>query len=631
MRRFWSFVIALSLSVVTLAQDETREWSDSTGRFKIVGRLIEVVDGSALIEDISGKTLKIQVARLSAADQEFLRGGANPFQMVEPAAGVETGDDPNVLNWSVPKQVRWGDADQFTSMAGVEWNVPEITPPVEMDLRRAPLRKRTTFHETLHPLQGNLVCKRAVVGLSVTFAVPKAMSRLTVVDLESGKAQHSDQVHANMRPLAIMDDGVNVLMVGDSDERQIKLETKGELQLWRLAGTSIVRSQSWIPYPDEKVAFGKISDGEVRSAQLLGEDRVATISDQGHFAVWDLLRREPIWHARLSQRNFAFDVSHDRKLLALFDDKTLMVLDPATAEILGSRALPPNTPAGWPHLKWSPDGKLLLLATMGHIKIMDVATGDWVFENDYSTSPIAPQGLAFPDPDFVLLGNRQLLHLPSKLMVCDYSGIESSWFRPGVCLVAVQDRSSTGVLMPLTFPHEHAREVLARAQSDPTQFLIHPGVEVAIDVAEIDEAYREAARENLAKSAEASGYRVVEDSPIKIMGSLSGPTKERVRYITGGSYLVNKYVSETRLVWSKQDLWKRTGSNIPEMMFFRGQQTIQETLEEAGKQPDLDNFSSLSFPKFMSEPKPGSSLPASFAPTSITSCQVTTQGFAADQ
>ncbi len=70
------------------AAQDVREWSDATGKFKITGSLIEVKDGNAFIKNQAGKTLKVPIARLSKADQEFLQGSDNPFEMVEEGAGA---------------------------------------------------------------------------------------------------------------------------------------------------------------------------------------------------------------------------------------------------------------------------------------------------------------------------------------------------------------------------------------------------------------------------------------------------------------------------------------------------------------------------------------------------------------
>ena len=117
--------------------DEEREWSDATGKFKIVGRLIEVKDGVAIIRNKEGKTIKVPVSKLSKADQEFLEGGSSPFEMVDSEDSPMKSDPPAAkskpstgaartasVDWTAPVTVDWDNVEEFQSMAGVEWNVP---------------------------------------------------------------------------------------------------------------------------------------------------------------------------------------------------------------------------------------------------------------------------------------------------------------------------------------------------------------------------------------------------------------------------------------------------------------------------------------------------------------------------
>lgn len=67
------------LKVVSLAVDEVRPlkamrtWSDSSGKFTIEAALVEVRDGQASLRRADGQTIRIPLARLSAADQELLK------------------------------------------------------------------------------------------------------------------------------------------------------------------------------------------------------------------------------------------------------------------------------------------------------------------------------------------------------------------------------------------------------------------------------------------------------------------------------------------------------------------------------------------------------------------------------
>lgn len=594
---------------------EARQWRDLSGRFTVVGRLLEVRPDAVVIEDESGKKYSIQITRLSKEDQQFLSSGPNPFQVIE---------EPE--SFRVPGTVEWDDLDQFVSVATTTWEPPPVQENEWSDFvcRPASLQGKHNFHESVHPLVVNMACRKAVVGFTVAFAVPQTLSRLSVVDLETGRSIHSDTINANMRPLAILDDGESIVMVGNSDGRFDDLQTKSEIQVWRLDGKRIVPSPTWIPFPGEKQEWGKIVDAGVLRCEPLSKNRLAMISDAGHFVVWDLDDQKAVWHAKLSTRNFAFDVSMDRSRLALFDETTISILDPLTATPFGGRTLPTSTRVSWPHVRFSPGEDRILLSTLSEIQSIDVSSGQWAPSVSLASSASASQGFAVPDPDFVLLGKRNLFHLPTETVACDYQGIGSIWARSGICLVVVQSADS-GIVMPLRFPHLAAETILERSQSDPKSFLLHPGVEVAIDVADVSEAYQEDVRDRLQSATEASGYVVVEDSPISVMASISEPKQEAVSFVARGSFIVNKYVSKVQLTWNEHVLWQREDSNVPPMMMSTGKQTLQEAVDEAGKAPNFEVFSSVRFPKFKDEPKglPSQNVRSSH---SLTTARVTVQG-----
>lgn len=621
--------LSLLVAASGFSQDAVREWTDATGRFKITGTLVEVVDGNALIKSSAGKTIRIPIARLSKLDQAFLSEGDNPFEIVEmesPASEPETSTaGANSSRWAVPQSVNWDDATQMMSMAGVQWQLPNLDSPTSdgslgFEPKRAALSKKSNFHESLHPLAINVRAKRAAVGATVSFGVPKAQSRLSLVDLVSGKSVHSDPVEGNMRPLALMDDGSSVLMVGCSDDRG-GYETKRELQLWRFDGKKIVRSASWTPYEDDKDA-GR-ADADVLDAQVVGGNRVLTLSDKGHLVLWDLTNRKPLWHARLSERNFAMKLSTDRKLLALFDEKTLMVLNPETAEILGSTALPPNTPTGWCRVAWSPSGKRILLTSIADVRVMDTTTGEWAFEFTLPGGPVATKALNFPNEEFALLDNRLLVDLESRIQVCEYQGASQIETIGDTSFIAVQSDAG-GILAPAKFPHPAAVKMLETAQSDPSLFLLHPGVAVSIDVSAVSGPYQQAVKQGLEKSVADSGYKLSDTSPIKIVASISDPKQEAVSYIAAGSYVVTKYTSTVKVEWNGKHLWSTSGSNVPGMLMTKRGETMQEALENAGKEPNTSMFAGLHFPEFMQKPsdsqKPGNRSSA------LMSSQFTLQG-----
>lgn len=86
------------LKVVSLAVDEVRPlkamrtWSDSSGKFTIEAALVEVRDGQASLRRADGQTIRIPMARLSAADQELLK-------LAAPEAAIPDGDNGPAEGW----------------------------------------------------------------------------------------------------------------------------------------------------------------------------------------------------------------------------------------------------------------------------------------------------------------------------------------------------------------------------------------------------------------------------------------------------------------------------------------------------------------------------------------------------
>ena len=55
------------------ADNGLRNWSDTTGKFKIAATFVKVENGKVTLKQADGTTLSILLNRLSAADQEFVK------------------------------------------------------------------------------------------------------------------------------------------------------------------------------------------------------------------------------------------------------------------------------------------------------------------------------------------------------------------------------------------------------------------------------------------------------------------------------------------------------------------------------------------------------------------------------
>ena len=593
----WLFV---ANSAFALQEDAEREWSDSTGKFKVQAMLVEVKDGAAFLRTNEGKTLRIPVDRLSAEDQVFLKTESNPFQMVDEGdsprmAPVKPSGSGSPGAWSNPIEIDWDSATEVILTGGSGWNVKAPNNELGFKPKMVTLQKKANFHEGMHRLVVNSKNRRAVAGFTVSFSVPKPQTRLSLLDLETGKSVHSEAVDAQMRPLALMDDGSTIVM-GMSGR-----EATGEIQLWRLKGRKIERTASWTPYPKTRKKFGRTGDAVIGSVFPVEGAKVITLTNGGNVALWNIYSRKPIWYANLNENNFGIDLSNDRKLLAVFNDKSVYVLNALTGETLGS--LPINAPVvGWNRIRWSPSGERLLLSSVGDLRVVDVTTGEVETDIHVGDAPVATRNLTYPHEDYALLDDGLLVHLPSKLRVCSYSGASSIRQLGGTAFIAVQGGSG-GIVVGSSFPHPAAEKMLATAKDDPTVFLIHPGVAVSIDVSGVPGQYQAEVRQGLEKAAQQSGYKVQPNAAVTLVASITGPKTEAVSYIARGSYVVNQYQSNARLQWQGKTLWQRGGTNIPHMLTTQGDETIEDALKRHGKSPNTSMFGTIKFPEFLQRPR----------------------------
>ncbi|GAB5403696.1 MAG: hypothetical protein Aurels2KO_19270 [Aureliella sp.] len=617
------------VSTASLVEAQMREWSDATGRFKISAKLVEIKDNVAYLENDQGKTLKIPVDRLSKSDQEYLASAKNPFEMVgdSPFEVVPDANKPSSSSapsssssgssgnsmasiWSAPKKTDWNRASQISLVSVGSWNVPAPSPvKLQDEVKPAGLIKKPNFHEKTTGLIVNVPKRRAVLGHKVDFAVPKPLTRLALVDLALGKAVHTEQIEANMRPIALLDSGSAVLMVGDGDGGK-GFETKDTLQLWSVKGRRVERSGLWVPFTGTTRKFGRDVNTGVMNAQVLSGELVLMLGSNGRLALWNLPRREPIWFVDLNGNNLDYALSPDRSLLALYSDKTVAVVEPKTGNLLGATTYESNTPAGWNRICWSPSGKYLMTSGGNAQRVISIEDGSVV--HDVPSGITAMKGLAFPDDDYALINNSMLVHLPSRIKVCEYRDCGKVKTAGDTSFIAFS-RGEGGLLIPSKFPHPTAADLLEQAKDDPKTFLVHPDVGVSIDVNKVSGQWRNAVRQGIEKSIVSSGYKLDPSSPIKIVGEITGPKQDAVSYFGAGSHVVQRYSSSLTIQWNGKTLWRTGGSNIPGFMMLKRDETIESVLAKAGQSPNTSMYGTAKFPKFIQRPSEGSNKPGSNA------------------
>ncbi len=564
--------------------------------------------------------MKIPVARLSKADQEFLEGGSNPFEELDesdmraatasasptfqaPSATSATtvGDNDTNANsdWSQPHLINWDDVPELERSFGSESNFsPVASNELTFEPKKASLPKKLNFFEDIRRLEVNPTSKRAVVGYTVSFSVPKPLSRISLLDLPTGKAINSLPVEADMCPLCVLNDGTTIVMYGTGRDG---METSEQIQLWKLNGKKVIRTATWIPFSEESESFGKKNNAAVAAAFPLIDNKAILLSDKGHLVCFDIFKRRPLWHSRLSG-NFAVDLSLDGSQLYVMDGHTIMQVDPLTGEVKASTMMEGKPHLAWPRIKLSPSGKRLLISFTTSLRVLDLTTGKWIYDITFAQNGgIGARGLSYPHEDFALLDESLLVHLPTQIKLCSYQGAQKIVSAGNSTFIGLLSNEG-GMVVPSKIPHPKAESTLKQAEKDPSVFLIHPGVEVSINAAGVGGQYQQEVTKFLTNQATAAGYKVVPNAPISIVATVSGPTREAISFIARGSYVINKYESSIRIVWKGKDLWKTSGTNAPGMLATDPGQTIQEKLDELGKSPSLYVFEKATFPKLLQQP-----------------------------
>jgi hypothetical protein len=98
--------LILTAICTTLASAERRTWTDSTGKFSVKAELLELKDDSVVLKKDDGATATVPLARLSAADREYLRAVAKPG---EPLPNDKGPKSPLVFSDALTEPPSWND------------------------------------------------------------------------------------------------------------------------------------------------------------------------------------------------------------------------------------------------------------------------------------------------------------------------------------------------------------------------------------------------------------------------------------------------------------------------------------------------------------------------------------------
>lgn len=619
---------------------ETRTWSDATGKFKIQAKFVSIENGKVTLEKSDGTELEIDLKKLCAADQKFVsdleKDADNPFKSKDddpfkskPATGgksmpdksTET-DKPSPGRRIVPD---YSDAKTVAvSQPDKPWafEIPAIpeTPP-KLKAKTIPTPKKSDFFEGAKNLVGSPSGKFAAIGYSLQRpGGQSATSRVVVCNLETAKQVGEGTQSGKYSPLAIHDDGKQVLMKSD----EFGFGKQDRLELWNVSAKSVSKGIQWVPYDEEKGG-----DRDVGWGAFLGDDRLVTVSKKGQLVVWELEEMKPVYTMEI-QGGCNPAISPDQKWLAFSTGKEVGILDLAEGEVV---ALQSVAQVQWPNMAFSPGQKRLGMAAFDRLYVWDFSNGELYREMPYQGLHVMGN-ITWPSDDHVLLGNRFLIDLENQVKLWDYQGGEFALQVGGMTWFAVSDgHQKPGALLGAQLPPPAVKDALAKAMSQPDFFVLKPGTVVKIDVSAVDPAGKDFVEKALTARLKEAGFDAGPAGTIDLVAQTEvGEARQMSYHIFGqfGSqtFTVRDYISRVQFMYKGQNVWQTQVGSVPHFIRLAQNETIEQYLRKSEKY-NFDWFGKVDLPKLLQKPSQAPPQVAGAAPVAVPtvgSTRLTTSG-----
>jgi WD40 repeat protein len=618
---------------------EMRTWTDSTGKFKIQGKMISNEGGKVTLERPDGTELEIELKKLSAADQKFIadlekNGGDSPFKPKDDdpfktKPGTAKTPDKTTETKSPPGKRLVADFSDVKI-------VPVVQPdkPWQFELPKLPeatgkgkskvvaLPKKSDFFEGAKSLVCSSNGKFAAVGYSLQRpgVDQPSTSRVVVCNLETGKQIGEGTQSGKFMPLAIHNDGKQVLMKRDDFGHG----TQDRIELWNVATKSVSRGNQWVPYDDEKG-----NNRDVGWGSFIGDDRLATVSSEGKLVIWSLEDAKAVFTMDM-QGGSKPAVSPDQKWLAFCTGKEIGLLDLVEGEVVALQSVPQ---VQWPVLAFSPGQTRLGMAAFDRLYVWNCENGELYREMPYQGLHVMGN-ITWPSEDHVLLGNRYLIDLENQVKLWDYQGGEFVQQSGGMTWFVVSDgHQKPGALLGAPLPPPAVKDALAKALSQPDFFVLKPGTVVKIDVSGVDAAGKDFVEKALTARLKDAGFEAGANGTIDLIAQTEVGQPRQQSYHTFGqigsqTYTVRDYISKVKFSYKGQDVWQTQVGSVPFFIRLGQNETMDQFLQKSEKF-NFDWFGKVDLPKLLQKPTqvanaaPGA--PPAQVPT-VGSTKLTTSG-----
>ena len=476
-----------------------------------------------------------------------------------------------------------------------KWSVeiPKKDPRDATKLKPVLTPKKNDFFEKLTGMELSRGEKKSAVVGYLLEKQETGTTRIVLCDFSTGKASTAAVASGKMMPMALHDDGKQVLM----RREEFGWGKHDRLEVWVPKESKVSKTLAWCPYDDEK-------DGnrDVTWARFISPTKLVTCNNPGKVVIWKYPDIEPICQF-ITVNGSIPALSPDRKLIAYATDKDIGLFDTEKNEVVAQQEAPAKLIN--PLLAFSPSmTRLACVSATQPALIWDLATGD--LERSISCEGIHANGIDFPDDNFLLVGNRYVIDLENQLKLWTYDGAEHVRCENGVTFFALTDGDKPGAVVNTQIPHPAAKELLKKTLSDPELFILRAGTKVRIDVNGIpDVTQRERVLKGLTKQLEGNKCTVGPDGTIDLVATAEGPKETELIARHSGTYKFKEFTTRVKFVYKGQPVWESSQSNRPHFMVMLKKGENMETHLRGLEHPNYEFFERGQLPKFLQKPAAG--------------------------
>ena len=631
------------------AEYESRIWTDKSGKHEIKAKFVDVTDDVVRLERPNGDISRIPLEKLSDADQDYVRQGAQTVQ--PPAAtpprvqGLQVGDRVEAehfskwqlavvteidFEWEQVKvriegdgQMEWPmdldelrDPDTLQQPVLVKPPSPEsslhqIRPNFD-DLDRKLADGTPATHTQADPrTEGSGKWRPRAVRLSgksdffespVDFAIaeadpPRAMilhgnhhdeslPRVELVDLKARKVIASGPAPSGTGQLSFSPGGT----VAASFPSEIHgPDSTGRVDFWKISGGDISHWVSFVPYIQD--AWPNL---EPQWFAWLDERRMFTVNREGQLILWQVDGAKALYELRLD-RGVQPLLTHGRRQLVVPTTAGVQCFDANSGElqaVLGTGNFLHAT------LAFSPSGRQLAIAADNFIDVLDVTTGEAKRSFPCSEAGFRDQ-LWWIDEDYLFVGDGRIVNVPLRITAWKFE-IPGELVKPSAgtqWTILENNANESQVLVPFELPPPEALEVVKNLD-EAELLVVRPGDAIQIDVQiPNDSLLAQDVRQALAEGLAAANMQVAEDSPLKLVARTTTGETDQVRYRSfhdhfgeGEVIEVTSRVYELELLKAGAVVWKRTSTHAaPHHLQLEDGETIRAAIDRVMK-PRGANF-----------------------------------------